>query len=82
MAAALASKGVASALATGVLDELAGDEQERADELARTRARRLAGIDPGAAYQRLAGFLARRGYAPEVARSAARRALAVDVVEE
>jgi regulatory protein len=75
---ALASKGVDRALATAVLDELAGDEQVRADDLAISRAARLGGLDPAKAFQRLAAFLARRGYPPDVARSAARKALSLD----
>jgi regulatory protein len=81
VAASLAAKGVDGALAATVLDELAGDEQRRADQLARSRVARLAGVEPAKAFSRLAGFLARRGYPPEVARSAARRALQVDAVD-
>jgi hypothetical protein len=47
-----------------------------------TRSARLAGLAPPVAFQRLSGFLARRGYAPEVARRAARRALAVEAVDD
>jgi SOS response regulatory protein OraA/RecX len=64
------------------LDGAADDEQERADRLAEARAPKLGALEPQAAFQRLYGFLARRGYAPDVARGAARRALAVEVVEE
>jgi regulatory protein len=82
VAAALAAKGVESGLAATVLDEAAGDERERADELARSRVGRLAGADPAKAFNRLSGFLARRGYPPDMARSAARRALRVEAVDD
>lgn len=55
----------------------AGDEDERADALARSRAARLGSVDPAKAFSRLASLLVRRGYGPEVARGAARRALAL-----
>jgi SOS response regulatory protein OraA/RecX len=56
----------------------AGDEDERADALARSRVSRLGSLDPVKAFSRLTSLLVRRGYNPEVARQAARRALAVD----
>lgn len=56
----------------------AGDEEERADALARSRVSRLGSVDPAKALSRLASSLVRRGYSPEIARQAARRALAVD----
>ena len=82
VAASLAAKGVDAGLAASVLDEVTGDEQERADQLARTRVARLAGTEPAKAFSRLSGFLARRGYPPEVARSAARRALGLDAADD
>lgn len=82
VASKLAQAGVASDTAIAALDDLAGDEQERADRLAGTKAPKMAGLDPQVAFQRLFGFLARRGYPPEVARHAARRALAVESVED
>ena len=51
---------------------------ERALELARSRATRLGALEPAKAFGRLSSFLMRRGYAPDVARSAARTALRVD----
>lgn len=78
VAGALAAKGVAPSLAAAVLDEVAGDEQLRADELASLRATRLQGLPPDKAAQRLQGFLLRRGYGYEVARQAVRKALDVD----
>ena len=79
VASALAAKGVAPSITDAVLDELdgAGDE-ERADELAKARAVRLRGVPPEKAYQRLSGFLVRRGHSPDAARRAARRALELD----
>lgn len=60
----------------------AGDEEVRADALARSRASRLGSVDPVKAFSRLTSLLVRRGYGPEIARQAARRALAVDAEEE
>jgi regulatory protein len=74
----LVAKGVAPDLVEQTLDELAGDEEERAIELARSRATRLGALEPTKAFGRLSSFLMRRGYAPDVARSAARTALRVD----
>jgi regulatory protein len=56
----------------------AGDEEARADALARSRASRLGSIEPAKAFSRLTSLLVRRGYSPEVARQAARRALTLD----
>jgi len=72
---ALAAKGVARATIEDVLATAPDDEEARADELAAARAPRLRGVEPAKAFARLSGLLMRRGYAPEVSRSAARRAL-------
>lgn len=82
VAGRLAQAGVSPDAARGALDELAGDEQERADRLAASRADRLAGLEPKVALQRLYGLLGRRGYASEVALRAARRALAPEGFED
>lgn len=82
VAGRLAQAGVAPATAIEALDDLAGDEQERADRVAAGKAVKLAGLEPQVAFQRLYGFLARRGYPSEVARGAARRALATESVED
>jgi regulatory protein len=82
VAGKLARAGIASDIALVVLDEALESEQTRADRLAESRATRFAGLDPHVAHQRLYGFLARRGYGPEVARWAARRALALEAVED
>jgi len=77
---ALAQKGVAPETVRAVLDEAgtAEDEDERALALARSRVGRLGAIDPSRAFGRLTSLLLRRGYAPEVARRAARTALSID----
>jgi regulatory protein len=79
VAGALAAKGVARETAAAVLDDASGDEQSRADDLAAAKATRMRSVEPQKAYQRLYGVLARRGYAPDVARSAVRRALEIEV---
>jgi regulatory protein len=78
VAGKLAQAGVAPDVARAALDETSDSEQERADRLAESRAPRLDGLEPRAAFQRLYGFLARRGYPHDVSRTAARRALGVD----
>jgi regulatory protein len=75
---ALLAKGVAADIATAVADEAPDDETDRALELARARARRLRAVEPRLAFGRLSALLVRRGYAPDVARGAARRALGLD----
>ncbi|MEX2421516.1 MAG: regulatory protein RecX [Actinomycetota bacterium] len=82
VAGKLALAGVDRGIATEVLDDAGIDEQTAADQLAVTRSSRLRGLEPQVAFQRLCGFLARRGYAPDVARRAARRALAVEPLED
>jgi regulatory protein len=80
---------VSALMAAGVAPEViertladAGDEEERAESLARSRAARLGSLDPVKAFSRLTSLLVRRGYSPEVARQAARRALTVDPDDE
>lgn len=76
---ALAAKGVDRTTIERAIDQLEGPgEEERAFALARTRASRLAGAPPDAAARRLTDFLARRGYAPGLARRAAAAALSFD----
>jgi regulatory protein len=82
VAGRLMSAGIAPETATAVLDEAVGGEEERADALAAAKAARLSGLQPDAAYRRLYGILARRGYAPDLAGRAARRALAVETFED
>jgi regulatory protein len=80
--AALAAKGVAAETTASVIDELGGDEEVRALELARSRLTRLQGIPRERAFARLSGLLGRRGYAPATARRAARLALEVQEGED
>jgi regulatory protein len=74
----LARAGVGSDVALEALDGAVDTDEDRATRLAESKARRLRGLDEPVAFQRLYGFLARRGYAPELARSAAKKALAID----
>ena len=78
VASALAAKGVDRVTVERMLEEAGGDDTERAEALARARAPRLAGLPPERAFRRLVSLLVRRGHAPEVARRAAREALAID----
>ena len=77
----LQQAGVDREVALAALEAAPGDEQDRADRLAETRARRVAGLDPATGFARVSGFLMRRGYPPAVARQAARRALGVEGIE-
>lgn len=78
VASALAAKGVDRGTVERTLQEATGEDAERADELARARAARVRGLPPQAAFSRLVSFLVRRGHDPEVARRAARAALAIE----
>jgi regulatory protein len=77
VSAALREKGLASDLVDEVLSEASEGEEQRALALARSRASRMGGADQVKAFDRLVGLLVRRGYGHEVARWAARTALAV-----
>ena len=83
VAADLRAKGVGPSVIAAVLDEWAGGEgeDERAAALAASRAARLGALEPAKAFNRLSSLLMRRGFSPEVARRAARRALGVDDAE-
>ncbi|HXJ63980.1 MAG TPA: regulatory protein RecX [Actinomycetota bacterium] len=80
VAAALASKGVSREVAGAALAEIDDPESERrrAEELARSRVRRMGALAPEVAYRRLAGLLARRGFSPALCHESARRALDVE----
>jgi regulatory protein len=74
---ALRVKGVEREIAERVAEEVSPeDEADRALEVAAGRLRRLQGLDPESRRRRLVDFLLRRGYDPEVARSACARAMA------
>lgn len=74
VAQVLAQRGIPRDVADEALAALPADEAERALEFARSKAPMLADLDRDAALRRLAGQLARRGFAA-VALSAAREAL-------
>jgi regulatory protein len=76
LAAELRQKGVPAEAIAAVLGEGAreGEEAAQALELASRRARSLRGLDRPAFFRRLQGFLARRGFSPEVVFQAVRRA--------
>jgi len=79
----LRAAGIAPSLAEAVSqDAPADDDEERAADLARSRASRLSGVAPEKAFSRLSSLLMRRGYSPEIARSAARKALEIPFSEE
>ena len=82
VAGRLISAGIAPDIVEAALDPVVGGEEERADALAVAKAAKLSSLPPDAAYRRLYGMLARRGYAPDVAGRAARRALAVEAFED
>lgn len=72
---ALIAKGIEPGLAAMVVAEADTDEEDRALRLASSRAARLGGVDPAKAFGRLTSLLMRRGYGPDIARTASRRAL-------
>ena len=78
----LRAAGIAPELTAATVDAAPNDEEERAHELARSRAGRLTGLEPHKAFARLSSLLMRRGYNPDVARRAARRALELPVLED
>jgi regulatory protein len=77
----LQQAGVDREVARAALDGAPEDEQDRADRLARGRVARVSGLDPATGFARVSTFLMRRGYAPGVARQAARRALGLEGIE-
>lgn len=68
----LVRKGVAPPVAAQAVQEALGDEDVvcRAREVAERRLGRMGAVDAGTAWRRLAGYLARRGFPPEVIRQA------------
>jgi len=84
LAAELRQKGVAPEVIAGVLDEAAEEQDEAAQalELARGRARALAGLDRAAFFRRLQSFLARRGFSADIVLHVARQMWAESGREE
>jgi regulatory protein len=78
----LRAAGIASSLAETVAQDVQGDDEERAADLARSRVSRFAGVPAEKAFARLSALLMRRGYGPEIARSAARKALEIQVADD
>jgi regulatory protein len=78
----LRAAGITPGLAASVAGGTPDDDEERAAELARSRASRLRGLAPQKAFARLSSLLMRRGYSPEIARSAARKALEIAFQDE
>ena len=72
----LAQRGLPRDVIDAALEELPDDDDERALEFARTKARSLSRLDGDTALRRLVGQLARRGYNGAVAMKAAKAALA------
>ena len=77
----LRAAGIAPSLAETVALDTPGGDDERAADLARSRVSRLTGVPPEKAFARLSSLLMRRGYGPEIARSAARKALEISLDE-
>lgn len=75
LARALAQRGIARDVIDAALDTLPDDDDERALEFARTKARSMGRLDHDTALRRLVGQLARRGYNGQVAMRAAKAAL-------
>ena len=78
----LRAAGISTELMEATVAEAPDDEEDRALDLARSRVARLAGLEAAKAFTRLTSLLARRGYAPDVARRAARVALEVPLGDE
>ncbi|QYM66038.1 RecX family transcriptional regulator [Microbacterium sp. Se5.02b] len=72
---ALAQRGIPRDVIDGALDELPDDDDERALDFARGKARSLSRLDHDTALRRLVGQLSRRGYNGSVAMKAAKAAL-------
>ncbi|MEX2275957.1 MAG: regulatory protein RecX [Actinomycetota bacterium] len=77
IASGLYAKGVDRATIDRVVAGSTDGEFERALEFAEGRVRRMSGVAPPKAHKRIVDALMRRGYTPDTAREAARRALSV-----
>ncbi|MGH2692193.1 MAG: regulatory protein RecX [Actinomycetota bacterium] len=73
--AELEGRGIAPALVDAALAASEGAELENAVRLGEARLPALRSLPPEAAFRRLSGFLARRGYGAEVVEEACRRLL-------
>jgi regulatory protein len=82
VAQGLRAAGIESSLAEAVSRGASEDDEERAADLARSRVSRLSGVSPEKAFARLSSLLMRRGYGPQIARSAARKALEIPVGDD
>jgi regulatory protein len=71
----LSRRGIPRSVADAALASLPDDDDDRALEFARTKARSLGRVDREAALRRLVGQLSRRGFPSSTAMSAARTAL-------
>jgi regulatory protein len=78
----LRAAGIAPSVAEMVARDAPRDDEQRAADLARSRVSRLAGVPPEKAFARLSSLLMRRGYGPEIARGAARKALEIPFGED
>lgn len=72
---ALAQRGIPRDVIDSALDELPDDDDERALDFARSKARSLSRLDHDTALRRLVGQLSRRGYNGAVSMKAAKAAL-------
>jgi regulatory protein len=82
VAQGLRAAGIESSLAEAVSRGAPDDDEERAADLARSRVSRLSGVSSEKAFARLSSLLMRRGYGPQIARSAARKALEIPVGDD
>jgi regulatory protein len=82
VAQGLRAAGIDPALAETAAEAAPDDDEERAADLARSRATRLSGVAPEKAFVRLSSLLMRRGYSPQIARSAARKALEIPLQDD
>ena len=78
----LRAAGISPDVAEATAEGAPENEEDRADALARARAGRLGGVDRPKAFARLTALLVRRGYSPEIARGAARRAFELPLAED
>jgi regulatory protein len=78
VASELRAKGVSAEIVAAVTGPEAERDEARAEDLALSALSRMSGLDASRAFRRVDSLLVRRGYAPDVARRAARKALEAD----